>query len=176
MAREMCEVREARSSMAEVMVETDASPRRRGAFPSRRERSWTRLENDILAIVPQGFRFDRAWRGCAFDQGKSIVGNPDGRIRHVGTELSHRDWLGRCRLVRFILSRLMCVPTADVRRTTRRSAGYFGVRAYSPSGVKSVRGVSDMSLPLLGLGIRRGPSIPFWTDLAAIRQLKHWDF
>ena len=39
MAREMCEVREARSSMAEVIVEVDASPRRLGAFASRSERS-----------------------------------------------------------------------------------------------------------------------------------------
>lgn len=39
MAREMCEVREARSSMAEVIVELDASPRRLWTFESRSERS-----------------------------------------------------------------------------------------------------------------------------------------
>ena len=37
---------EARSSM----VETEASPRLLGALGSRRDRSWTRLENDILSV------------------------------------------------------------------------------------------------------------------------------
>lgn len=44
MAREMWDVREARSSM----VETEASPRRLGALGSRRERSCTRLEKDMV--------------------------------------------------------------------------------------------------------------------------------
>jgi len=47
MAREIWDVRDARSSIIEAL---DASPRRRGALESRRERSWTRLEKDILAL------------------------------------------------------------------------------------------------------------------------------
>src|SRR4051812_14172037 len=71
MAREMCEVREARSSM----VDTDASPRfgRRGAAPSRRERSCTRLEKDITG---DGFR----WGGC----------------RETGHTMAQGDRLGFC--------------------------------------------------------------------------------
>jgi hypothetical protein len=39
------EMRDARSST----VDTEASPRLRGALESRSDRSWTRLENDILS-------------------------------------------------------------------------------------------------------------------------------
>lgn len=47
MAREMWEVRDARSSIVEA---AEASPRvRRGAFGSRSDRSWTRLEKDMMS-------------------------------------------------------------------------------------------------------------------------------
>lgn len=50
-ARETCEVRDVRSSIVEALEA--ASPRlgRRGAFESRSERSWTRLEKDIAETV-----------------------------------------------------------------------------------------------------------------------------
>lgn len=44
MALEMCDVREAVS----LTVETEASPRLRATPLSRRDKSWTRLEKDIL--------------------------------------------------------------------------------------------------------------------------------
>jgi hypothetical protein len=51
MPREMCDIREALSLIVEAL---EASPRlRRGAFESRRERSWTRLENDMMKLVTQ---------------------------------------------------------------------------------------------------------------------------
>jgi len=44
LASEMCD---ARSST----VETEASPRLRSPFESRRDRSWTRLENDMVVLA-----------------------------------------------------------------------------------------------------------------------------
>lgn len=89
MAREMCEVRDARSSM----VETEASPRvarRRGA-PSRSDRSCTRLEKDMLAT---GLR--RRWSRGGCEVGGSERGDGGGRLGFVswswgGGGLAGRD-------------------------------------------------------------------------------------
>lgn len=49
MPRERCDIREALSLIVEAL---EASPRlRRGAFESRSDRSWTRLEKDIVKVV-----------------------------------------------------------------------------------------------------------------------------
>lgn len=54
-ARETCEVRDVRSSIVEALEA--ASPRlRRGAFESRSERSWTRLEKDIAETVKRAIQ------------------------------------------------------------------------------------------------------------------------
>lgn len=69
----MCEVREAPSSMVEAEESPRGRPRRRAPLASRRERSCTRLENDIFFFFLNVLRDDKATSASLLKEKKNNV-------------------------------------------------------------------------------------------------------